>query len=116
MTRWLTATREAGDVLSGSESRQLTEEAQRHLLHAQRAMISYTPKHHMFMELSLQSGRHGNPKLLACWSDESLNQRLRDLAARAHSARQEERVFMWMSLLGGLGIDELVFGMAPPGV
>ena len=110
MARWLEVTRTQPDILSPAACQELKDNAQRHLLHSQRALISFTPKHHFFAELTLQACWHGNPKNLATREDESLNLHLRDAAAAAHRARQEERVFHWLSLQGTLGTLPNIFG------
>ena len=42
--------------------------------------LYYKPKDHMVMEMSLHLARLGSPKLYGCWTDESLNRLLRDVA------------------------------------
>ena len=81
-------------------------------MHSMRALIAFVPKHHFFAELTLQAGIHGNPKLFACWIDETLNLRLREAAAAAHSRRQEERIFQGLGLQGTLGVVGKLWG--PP--
>ena len=46
------------------------------------------------MELSLRLHRFGSPKLYGCWTDESLNRLLRDVAGGAHSINHERRVLI----------------------
>ena len=54
--------------------------------------MHYKPKDHMIMEMSLRLARLGSPKLYGCWTDESLNRLLRDVAGGAHSTVHERRV------------------------
>ena len=56
--------------------------------------MHYKPKDHMLMELSLRLARFGSPKLYGCWTDESLNRLLRDVAGGAHSTVHERRVLV----------------------
>ena len=107
---WLEVTRRAGDILTEVEHQSLVDNCQRHLLHSARALVAFVPKHHFFAELSLQSGRMGNPKLFSTWLDEGLNLRLREAAASAHIMRQEERIFHWLQLQGTLGVAPNLFG------
>ena len=56
---------------------------------------------------------NGNPKLYGGWVDESLNMVLRTVARFAHRVTFEVRVFTLFGLQGGLGLNELLFGVGP---
>jgi hypothetical protein len=112
LARWLAITREHPNVLPGSAVREIREAAQRHLLYSARALVGFVPKHHFFAELSKSTDLHGNPKGFATWQDESLNLKLRNAAAAAHMAHQEQRIFDLLNLSASLGLLPNVFGDA----
>ena len=56
---------------------------------------------------------NGNPKLYSGWVDETLNMVLRTCARFAHRATFEVRVFTLFDLQGGMGLNELIFGVEP---
>ena len=108
--RWLAITRHQSIVLPASLSQELSDSCQRHLLFSCKAGISFVPKHHFFAHLSLRAYQQGNPKAYACWTDESLNKTLRNVASKCHRSRQEERIFSAMSLIGVLRPEFRLFG------
>ena len=65
---------------------------------------------HNFVHLSVQSRELGNPKLFACFTDESLNLVLRNIAEGCHRARQEEQIFTPFNLLGEMGFSSVLYG------
>ena len=113
MSRWLDTTRENGDVLPATASQELVDCCQRCLAHCSRANVQFTPKFHFFAHLSQRARVQGNPKLYGCFQDESLNLTLRNIAQGCHRARQEERIFTHMNLLGasgGQGLGDVLYG------
>ena len=113
MARWLAITRENGDVMPAPACQELVDCCQRCLMNCSRAGVQFTPKFHFFAHLSLQARELGNPKLYGCFQDESLNLSLRNIAQGCHRARQEERIFTHMNLLGTLGgqaLGDVLYG------
>ena len=102
LDRWLQVTRTEDFCLPISACQELCDNSQRHLIHAREARIGMVPKHHFFSHLSQMAFLQGNPKMTACFTDESLNLVLRNLASATHRARQAERIFTHMRLIGSL--------------
>ena len=110
LERWINVSKHADMVLSLAQSQALRDECQRALLHARRAMVSFTVKAHMLAEMSERAAHYGNPRFHACWHDESLNLTLRQIVSSCHKATQYERVFTHMQLLGRLKPTLQLFG------
>ena len=63
-----------------------------HLNKARALGIVLHPKHHYFLEMAWKADWQGSPGLGACWTDETINRFLKELAAGAHRAVFHERV------------------------
>jgi len=57
------------------------------------------PKHHQFLHLLRGAAFNGNPRVYACWFDESLNKTIAGVAAKAHISVWEARILEYMNIL-----------------
>jgi hypothetical protein len=109
LVRYMQIIRESGIILSHAKLTELMECAQRHLVDCERCGIAYSPKHHLFVHLTIRSRRMGNPRYYSCFVDESLNMILRTVAQFAHRATLEVRVFTMFHLRGSLRLGKYLF-------
>ena len=72
----------------------------RHLILFGAAGGVYTPKHHLFVHMTLKIEVHGNPKHHSTFVDETLNGAVALVAGKAHRANWESRIFERVALHG----------------
>ena len=77
--------------------------AKDHIESAKLLGIPMKPKHHWLLEMGVRSRLQGSPGWVSCWSDESINKCLKDVAAGAHSAHFHERVLIHFDVTVGHG-------------
>ena len=70
----------------------------RHLCMAEKAEISFVPKHHMFAHMTQRIVKQGNPKFYSTFLDESLNAVISYIAGSVHRKHWEKRVFQRLRL------------------
>jgi hypothetical protein len=104
--------RYAGMMPTLAERHSLMHDMTRHLLNAERALIKFTPKHHLVMHLTFRIAEHGNPRNYSCWVDEGLNLALRCVAQHSHRSQFEYRIFSFLSLRGQLDVSCYFFGLS----
>jgi hypothetical protein len=101
LVTYMTITRSAGWKLSTSEQQGLTNAMLQFLTNRQPAGIPYKPKMHLFVHLVLSVEKHGNPRLVGTWKDESLNMQLANVCRSANTAVWHKRVLATFSHVRG---------------
>ena len=80
--------------LSEAEITNLLECGKRHLLLLEEAGVPYTPKHHLFLHMTVRTARKGNPRFYATFLDESLNGKIAKICRSCHRSKIQGRVFV----------------------
>jgi len=90
---------EGGPVLSIPECERMFVSGVRHVRAAFRGGVHPVPKHHAFLHILHLAPEKGNPRMFACWEDESMNRQLAGVAAAAYSTVWEARIIEHMNNL-----------------
>ena len=101
--KWIRTIQSEGAQLSMGAQQVLCDCIIEHLQACQRLGIRFIPKHHMWIHLTTNSGRLGNPRLYWTFLDESLNGTLKQILRRCHQATFERRALGKFWLLFGCG-------------
>ena len=90
---------DGGPVLSGPECALMFASGLSHVRSAFLGGVQPVPKHHAFIHILKLAARMGNPKMFACWEDESMNRQLASVAAAAYFTVWEARIIEHMNNL-----------------
>ena len=91
LIRWMEICRSEGMVLSAAAVQQHCDSMKRHLRFIQ-DLVALTPKHHLWVHLTIIARLLGNPLTYHTFLDESLNKVLKKTCTGAHQMRFEKSV------------------------
>ena len=103
LVEWMWIIQREGPQLSISAHDGLCECVRLHLASLKRLCISLIPKHHIWIHLTVNAGRDGNPRYYWTFLDEHLNGTLKKIMRRCHQTTFERRALAKAHLVIGAG-------------